>query len=480
VGVAVLVIAAISAAYADRLGAPALLAFLALGMLLGEDGPGGIRFSDAALVRDAGSVAVAVILFEGGLMADRRVLARARGPALMLASLGVLVTAVVVAGATRLAVGVSWASALMVGAVVSPTDAAAVLAATRGIHLRERVAAILEGESGLNDPLAALLVIGLVGWHDRPSFGALDVLRLLVVQATAGLAAGMLAGIAAIWLLRRLPLASAGLAPVVTLSLGLAGYTASAAVGGSGLLAAFVAGIVVGDARVPHAATIRSFLQGLAWLAQIGLFVVLGLLVTPSRVLDAGLTALVVALALVLVARPLAVVASLAPFRVPVREQGFVAWAGLRGGVPIVFATFPVAAGVTGSARVFDIVFFVVVVSVAVQGLTLRRAAAALAVTEPTPRFRTADLQGADLDAAGAGLVETTAEELGILSPLRLRSIGLPAGAVVAAIERDGRAVIPRGSTVVVPTDRLYLLLERDRVDELAGDRAVTPTPPSG
>ena len=461
--VAVFVVGAIAAAFADRIGAPALLLFLGLGIFLGVDGPGGIAFDDATLVRDVGTAALALILFEGGALAEGRTLKLVRVPAALLATVGVLVTAVVVAGTAYLVLDLTPSDALLVGAVVSSTDAAAVFAATRGIHLRERISALLELESGLNDPVAALLVIFLVEMRVGDA-GVGDAIVLFGKQALIGAAAGLLAGAAAVVLLRRLPLPSAGLAPVLTTGIALAGYTGSAALGGSGLLSAYLAGLVVGSAHVPHGPVIRGFLQGTAWVAQIGLFVLLGLLVTPSRLFDGGIRPIIVALVLVVVARPLATALCLAPLRIPGREIGFVAAAGLRGGVPIVFATFPIAAGLVGSVRLFDVVFFVVVASVALQGLMLRPLARWLDVTTPPPPYRQTSLDADSLRAAGAELIEVDAVTLGIDGPTPVRDLALPSGAVIAAIRREGQVVLPRGSTPVEPDDVLYLLRERSPV----------------
>ena len=287
IAIAVLLVGSIAASFVDRLGAPTLLVFLGLGMLLGEDGPGGIQFDNATLARDAGTVALMIILLEGGLLAERSEVVRALGPAGLLATAGVLVTAGVVAVAAHAVVGLGWTTALLLGAAVSSTDAAAVFAALRGTHVRRSVAAVLEAESGLNDPFAALLVIGLVQWSTS-DFGTGDGLLLLVRQAGIGALGGLAIGTGGVWLLRRLPLPSAGLAPVITVAIALAGAIGVTALDGSGLLAAYLVGLVIGDARIPHAAVVRGFLQGAAWLAQLGLFVLLGLLVTPSRVLDGG------------------------------------------------------------------------------------------------------------------------------------------------------------------------------------------------
>src|SRR3954447_8667253 len=233
IAIMVLLVGSIAASFVDRLGAPTLLVFLGLGILLGEDGPGGIQFDDARLARDAGIVALIVILLEGGLLAERSDVMPALGPAGLLATLGVVVTAGVVAVAAHAAIGLGWTTALLLGAAVSSTDAAAVFAALRGTHVRRRVAAVLEAESGLNDPFAALLVIGLVEWSTS-DFGTGDGILLLARQAGIGAAGGMAVGAGGVWLLRRLPLDSAGLAPVITVAIALAGALGVALLGGSG------------------------------------------------------------------------------------------------------------------------------------------------------------------------------------------------------------------------------------------------------
>jgi cell volume regulation protein A len=466
IAIAVLLVGSIAASFVDRLGAPTLLVFLGLGMLLGEDGPGGIQFDNATLARDAGTVALMIILLEGGLLAERSEVVRALGPAGLLATVGVLLTAGVVALAAHAFIDLNWTTALLLGAAVSSTDAAAVFAALRGTHVRRSIAAVLEAESGLNDPFAALLVIGLVQWSTS-DFGTGDALLLLVRQAGIGAVGGLAIGAAGVWLLRRLPLPSAGLAPVITVAVALAGAVGVSALDGSGLLAAYLIGLVIGDARIPHAAVVRGFLQGAAWLAQLGLFVLLGLLVTPSRVLDGGPAPILVAVVLVLVARPLAVLVCTTPFGVALREQSFLAWAGLRGGVPIVLATFPVAAGVPGAGRVFDAVFFVVVLSVAAQGLTMRWAARSLGLIEAHPVPRLAEMDSATLSTLHSELVELRAEDLGIRAGTLVRDAELPGAAIIVAIRRDEQIVRPRGSSALALDDHLYLLVASGRLRDV-------------
>ena len=333
--------------------------------------------------------------------------------------------------------------------------------------MRRKLSSILETESGLNDPFAALLVIGLVEWSTTEGFGTLDGLVLLVQEAGIGLAGGLAVGFAGAWLLRRLPVPSAGLTPVIVLAIALAGAIGVSALNGSGLLAAYLIGLIIGDARIPHAAVVRGFLQGSAWLAQLGLFVLLGLLVDPSRMLDEGFAPILVAVALVLIARPLAVLLCATPFGLSLREQGFLAWAGLRGGVPIVLATFPIAAGVPGALRVFDAVFFVVVISVAAQGLTMRWAARKLDLIDAHPVPRLAEIDSATLSTLHSELVELRAEDLGIGDGTLVRDAELPGAAIIVAIRRDEQIVRPRGSSILAADDHLYLLVARERLRDL-------------
>ena len=403
VAIAVLLIGAVAACFVDRLGAPTLLLFLGLGMLLGEDGPGGIHFDDATLVRDAGSVALALILLEGGLLADVPAIRKVIAPSVLLATVGVGITAGISSLAAHASLDVGWKTALLVGAVVSSTDAAAVFAAVRGVGLRRRVESVLELESGINDPFAAILVIGLVDWQTHDHYGIADAALLLVREL--GLGARRRRAVR-----RARPSAAAPAAAALGRHRTRAGRRRRAL----GLRRRRVArrlgpahgvpvGLCVGEARIPHAGVVRGFLQGGAWLAQIGLFVLLGLLVTPSRLPDEGLAPLVVAITLVLVARPLAVIACATPFRTALA----------RADVPRARRACAAACRSCSrrsrsppasrpASKVFDVVFYVVIVSVAAQGLTLRAAARRLGVVETRPVPRLADLDTRDpADARG-------------------------------------------------------------------------------
>jgi cell volume regulation protein A len=469
IAVGVLVASVPAAAFADRLGAPALLLFLGFGILLGEDGPGGIRFEDARLARDIGIVALVVILLEGGFSADARDMRPAAAPGAMLATVGVVVTAAAVGLAAHLLVALPLSAGLLLGAIVSSTDAAAVLTAVRRLPLRRRLRAVLEVESGINDPVAAVLVIGLVEVAQGTGRDAAGWVVLLAEQLAIGVVGGLVLARLVAAVARRLPLPAAGLYPVWALAGTFGAYVVVTAAHGSGLAAAYVVGLRLAAARLPAADATGAFLEGIAWLAQIGLFVLLGLLVTPSELAQrGGLEPLVVAAVLVLVARPLAVAVSLAPFRSPLREQGFLAWAGLRGGVPIVFATFPVVAGLGAGTAVFNVVFYVVVVSVLVQGLTLRTVAARLGVADEQPPLRLADISATTLHRLGADLVELEARRLGVDRVRAIRDLALPPGVVISAVRRGSEVRAPRGDTELLPGDVLYVLVEHAATDRLA------------
>jgi cell volume regulation protein A len=467
--VGVLVASVPAAAFADRLGAPALLLFLGFGVLLGEDGPGGIHFEDARLARDIGIVALVVILLEGGFSADARDLRPVAAPGAVLATVGVAVTAVVVGLAAHVLVDLPVSAGLLLGAIVSSTDAAAVLTAVRRLPLRRRLRAMLEVESGINDPVAAVLVIGFVEVAQGTGRDAVGWVVFLSEQVVIGVAGGLALARVIAAVARRLPLPAAGLYPVWALAGTFGAYVIVTAAHGSGLAAAYIVGLRLAASRLPAADATGAFLEGIAWLAQIGLFVLLGLLVTPSELFQrGGVEPLVVAAVLVLVARPLAVAASLAPFRIPLPEQGFLAWAGLRGGVPIVFATFPVVAGLHAGTAIFNVVFYVVVVSVFVQGLTLRTVATRLGIADERPRLRLADISATTLHRLGADLVELEARRLGVDSARAIRDLDLPAGVVISAVRRGSEVHAPRGDTELLPGDILYVLVEHAASDRLA------------
>ena len=371
----------------SRLGIPALLLFLGIGMLAGSDGPGGIYFDDALLAQSVGVVALAFILFAGGLETEWQVVRPALGGALSLSTIGVLLTAMVVAVFALLVLHVSFLEGLLLGAIISATDAAAVFSVlgARNLQLTGKLLPLLELESGTNDPMAVFLTLGLTRLLTNPHESVVGVILLFVQQMGVGVVLGLLIGWVAIWLLNRLQLDVEGLYRVFTIALVLFTYGLTAILGGSGFLAVYLVGLLLGNSSVQRVDRLSRFHDGIAWLMQIGMFLLLGLLVFPSRlpaVLGSGLLITAVA---VFVARPVSVFIALFPVKMSWQEKCFVSWVGLRGAVPIVLATFPLLAGLPRASLLFDLVFFVVLVSVLLQGASAPVVARWLGVIAPGP-----------------------------------------------------------------------------------------------
>jgi potassium/hydrogen antiporter len=455
-----LVLSVVSSRAAERTGVPLSLLFLGVGMLAGSEGFGTIAFEDYEFAFRLGSLALALILFDGGLNTPVNTVRRVLGPAGTLATLGVVLTAAGVAGGGYL-VGLPLPIALLVGAVVSSTDAAAVFAVLRGagINLQRRVGLTLELESGLNDPLAIILTLAVADWATRGgSPNVLGVIIDIIAQTAIGAALGIGIGLGASLLLPRLSLRAAGLYPAFTLAVACLAYGVTTLLGASGFLAVYLAGLAIGHGTVPFRASVVRVHDAIAWLAQIVMFLMLGLLVFPSRLLAAAPVGLAIAFLLAVVARPIAVAVCLAPFRFRPREIGYIGWVGLRGAVPIILATVPILAGVPNAPLVFDVVFFVVVVSALAQGATVpwltRRlgletadppAPAAVLNIEAREPF-TSDLHSYYLDA-----------DLPVVGA-RLAELPLPATASVMLIVRDRDLIAPRGETVLAAGDHVYLL----------------------
>jgi cell volume regulation protein A len=450
---------------ASRFGAPLLLVFLGLGMLAGEDGPLGLQFNDTAATYLVGTVALSLILFDGGLRTRLSTFRLALAPAVPLATLGVLVTGGLTGAAAHYWVGLSWPQALLVGAVVGSTDAAAVLFLLRagGVQLSQRVGAVLEVESGLNDPMAVLLTLLLVGVVQSGSADPAEVMVFLLRQGVLGAAFGIGGGFLARYGLERLKL-PAGLRPPLAAAYGVGIAAAAAVADGSGLLAAYLAGLVLGNRHVEGLASILDFSEALTWLAQIAMFLVIGLLVTPTQLLGQLEAGLIISAALAFVARPVAVWLCLIPFRFTWREKVFVSWVGLRGSVAVLLAAIPALAGLPDGQLYFNLAFIVVVSSLAVQGWSLRRVARALGLVLPGAAQ---PVRRAVLDLPGAPGSEIFAIEIDIGSPALERA--LPDWMRPLLLLRDGVLSVPGPVPELQAGDTLYLLAPPNR--EAALDR---------
>ncbi|ULE34864.1 potassium/proton antiporter [Mycobacterium sp. IDR2000157661] len=450
----VLLASIIATRAASRVGLPSLLLFLGVGVIVGEDGLG-LAFDDFQLAEHLGTVALAVILVEGGLTTRFSDIRNVLAPAAALATVGVGVSMVVTAAGAHLLLGMDWQLAVLLGAVVSSTDAAAVFSVLRVVPLPRRVAGLLEAESGFNDAPAVILVLlfSVVPLELAPVDTLATVVYELAVGAAIGLGCGFLGSIA----LRRIALPASGLYPLATFGLGMVAFAAAGSAHASGFLAAYLAAVVLANTGLPHRSATRSFAEGLGWLAQIGLFVLLGLLVTPSDLTVELVSGVTVGLVLLLVARPLSVMISLAGFRVPWREQIFLSWAGLRGAVPIVLATFPIVAGVPDSGRLLNIVFILVVVFTLIQGPSLRIVARWLGLISKESA-REIQVESAPLDVLDAELLTMTVQPFSRLHNVTVLELRLPDPSVITLIIRDGRTFVPQPDTHIAVGDELLIV----------------------
>jgi cell volume regulation protein A len=457
---AILAASLVVAMGAARTGLPVLIGFLALGMLLGSDGPGGIDFDDAKLAREVGIVGLALILYEGGLQTSFRRLRQVVVPAALLSTVGVAVSALVTGAAAHALFELSWLEAVLLGAVVSSTDAAAVFATLRFTHIRRRIARTLEAESGGNDPMAIALTIGLIAWIESPDENGFGELVLLVVRELGlGLLVGVALGVLATQVFGRLPTSIGAFAPVASVAAAALSFGVADVIGGSGFLAVYLVGLAVGSTPSRYRRQLVSFHEGLAFLAQVALFIVLGLLVFPSDLPDVALPSLALALLLALVARPVSVWVSTALTDFTQRERLLIGWAGLRGAIPIVLATFVLSSDVGERDTIFNAVFFVVVVSTILQGTTLEWLAKRLGLVSPAPPEREAPLEVGPLSKLD--LVDFVVAPDHAVNGSAVRELGLPRSALVAVINRGDDTIPPRGSTVVKEGDHLFVLVPR-------------------
>jgi cell volume regulation protein A len=444
---------------AGRLGVPSLVLFLGLGMLVGSDGLGWIAFGDYPLERTIGVISLGLILFEGGLTSGLLHLRPVLGAATALATVGTAITALIVGLSAAALFGFSTNEGLLLGAILSSTDGAAIFALLRGSTLSRKLAQTLEGESGLNDPVAVVLVLGFIEVLTQPAYGVGDFILLFVRQLGIGLAVGLLVGAAAVYVLRRIRLSTAGLYPVASLTVAALAFGGADTLHGSGFLAVYLAGLMIGSATIPAERTIVNFHQGLGWLAQVAMFLTLGLLVFPSQLSSVGVKGTVLAIVLVVVARPVAVAVATLAFAYNWRERALLAWAGLRGAVPVVLATFPVIEHVPHRLQFFNIVFFAVLVSTVLQGSTFETLARRLGLTTTEPALPRPLSESGTIRRLGAEVLEYSIGPADAIVGARVRDLGLPRDAVVSVIVRDERAIPPRGSTQLRAGDELHLLI---------------------
>ncbi|MFI6940320.1 potassium/proton antiporter [Streptomyces sp. NPDC050418] len=463
----VLLIAVAAVRISSRSGLPSLLLYLGIGIAIGQDGIFNVKFDNAELTQVIGYAALVVILAEGGLGTKWKEVKPALPAAIVLSTVGVAVSVGITAAGAHYLVGLEWRQALIIGAVVSSTDAAAVFSVLRKVPLPSRVTGVLEAESGFNDAPVVILVVAFSSVEPVHAWYVLvgEIALELAIGAAIGLAVGFLGS----WGLRHIALPASGLYPIAVMAIAVTAYAAGAIAHGSGFLAVYLASMVLGNAKLPHWPATRGFADGLGWIAQIGMFVLLGLLVTPHNLVDDFWPAVIIGLILTMVARPLEVFASLLPFRIPWREQALMSWAGLRGAVPIILATIPMVSGIEGNERIFNIVFVLVVVYTLIQGPTLPWLAKALKLGK-SGEADDLGIESAPLERLRGHLLSVAIPEGSKMHGVEVGELRLPAGSAVTLVVRDEKSFVPGPTTVLRRGDEL-LVVATDPVRDAAEKR---------
>jgi len=463
VGSLLLLISVLASKASAKLGIPALLLFLILGMLAGSDGPGGIYFDDAHIAQSLGVVALVLILFSGGLDTEWSSVKPILWQGLGLSTVGVLITSVLVGLFAKTVLGFSLEEGILLGAIVSATDAAAVFSVlrARSIGLKGHVRPLLEFESGSNDPMAVFLTTGLVGIMTTPGTSWVSLVPMFVKQMAIGAAFGFVIGKTIVALMNRLRLEFEGLYPVLTVSLVLLTFGATSELGGNGFLAVYIAGLLMGKNEFIHKRSVMRFHDGLAWLMQISMFLALGLLVFPSHLLPIIGLGLLASVFVMVVARPLSVLITLGLSGMPLNEKLMVSWVGLRGAVPIVLATFPLLAGLPKSEIIFDLVFFIVLTSILLQGTSLPLFARWLKVESPVQQ-KVNPLELDQLEGLDSELVDVDVPAGSKVIGKQIVQSGFPKGALIVLIGRGKEFIVPNGGTVIEGGDRLLILGNKD------------------
>ena len=453
----------------SRAGVPALVLFMILGMILGSDITGLIYFENAQLAQTIGMIALVVILFEGGLQTDWKHVRPVLKGAGVLATLGVVITAAVLAVAVHYVLGLGWIESFLLSSIVSSTDAAAVFSVMSGQNIKPKMSSTLEMESGSNDPMAMFLTVAFLQWLTMDDFAFGNLVLSFFLQMGLGLLLGLGLGYIASKWMNKVKLDASGLYAVFSIGFAMAIYSVTAVVGGSGLLAVYVAGILIGNRELNHSHSIFRFQEGFAWLMQLVMFVILGLLVFPSELANWDLISkgLILSFVLMFIARPIAVFIGTLFFDYTFKEKLFVSWAGLRGAVPIVLATFPLLAGVDNAYLYFNMVFFIVITSALLQGSTISQVARLLGLEAPPKPERIHQLELVSMDKANAEMLEV---EISVNSPIlnvEVQELDLPKDTVISAIIRDGQLVMPTGQTVLQAHDVLYILADKRQVNRV-------------
>lgn len=467
IGAVLLLVSVLASKLSIRYGIPSLLLFLGIGMAIGSDGLNWIYFDDHQLAQSLGIVALAYILFSGGLDTNWKRIRPVLAPALSLATIGVLISAVLVGLFAVLLLNFSWIEGILLGAIVSSTDAAAVFSVLKsnGMAFKYRLKELIELESGTNDPMAIFLTIGLISVLGNDQSDWIDFILLLITQMGFGVLTGFMFGKLFTWVINKIDLIYDGLYPVLVVGLISFVYAITDLINGSGFLAVYIVGVVMSSSGFVHQRSLTNFFDGIGWLMQIVMFLMLGLLVFPSQLIPVAGVSIIIALALIFVARPLSVFISLLFTQYNRRAKLMVSWIGLRGAVPIILATFPLVAGLENADIVFSIVFFVVITSVLIQGTTIPVFAKWLHVNAPFFKQTRYPIQfEPDVDTKSA-LKEIVVEEGYQIVGKKIVDLHLPENVLIVLINREGKFIVPKGTTVIEADDKLLLLASKIQLD---------------
>ncbi|MFA9557508.1 potassium/proton antiporter [Evansella sp. AB-rgal1] len=452
--------------FSSRFGVPALVLFIGLGIFMGSDVTGLIYFDNPKIAQVIGIFALILILFEGGLQTKWENVRKVAAPSLTLATVGVLFTAIIVGICAKYIIGFSWIEAFLFGSIVGSTDAAAVFSVLRGKNIRQNLEGTLEAESGTNDPMAVFLTISFIGFYTAAEINTLNLVFSFFWQMGVGLVMGYALGKLAIYSINKINLDSSGLYPVLASAFAIMAYSVTSMVQASGFLAVYITALVMANHDLTYKQSIFRFHEGFAWMMQIVMFVILGLFVFPGQLLNVTimLQGLLLSLILILVARPISVFLSLHLYRYSWREKVFLSWAGLRGAVPIVLATFPMLAGLENSQLIFNLVFFIVVTSTLLQGSSIPFIGKKLGLTQPRKTTPEHVIELNSIGKANAEMVEFFIDTENDNIGKRIEKLKLPQGVLINAIIRNKELIPPHGKTKILSGDTLFVLVKKDRI----------------
>ncbi|WP_433750134.1 potassium/proton antiporter [Falsibacillus pallidus] len=452
-----------TAKFSSRLGLPSLVFFILVGMLLNRY----IYFDNAILTQFIGTLALIVILFEGGFKTKSSHIKKVYKPALSLATLGVIGTTAVIGTAAKYILGLNWPESMLFGAIVGSTDAAAVFAVLGNKNIKTKLTSTLEAESGTNDPMAIFLTVSILELIQEPDTSIPGLIFSFVWEMAAGLILGYLLGKLAVWIINKISLDSSGLYPVLSIALAVFTFGAATLFHASGLLAVYVMALVVGNADLTYRHSILRFNEGFAWMSQIVMFMLLGLLVFPEQLLLISWQGIALSLIAILLARPFGVFLSLMFAKYSVNEKIFISWAGLKGAVPIVIATYPLVAGIENGRLLFNAVFFVVLTSALIQGASISKLASLLKFSGGEKKETAHTLELISIGKTNNEIIEVAIEEDALIAGEEIRCVNLPDNTLITAVVRQDRLITPVGNTVLLPKDSLYILVHKAKREEV-------------